>query len=86
MFRRDIETVCRDLELGFTADTLLPPSHRGRVTLGEFSAYFAQLPDTAVWPPGDTGTSDSSASSGDTGGEKPEQSPLITRWVILSRF
>jgi len=49
IWRRDIETVCRDLDLGYTADTLLPNTHRGRVTFQEFQKYFAKLPDSVVF-------------------------------------
>ena len=51
-FRRDLETLCRDLDLGYTADSVLPNDHRGRVTLPEFQKYFSRLPSSLIWTPG----------------------------------
>lgn len=63
--RRDLESLCRDLDLGYTADAILPNDHRGRVTYGEFQRYFGRLPDSLVWP---AASSDSSVySTGVTG-------------------
>ncbi len=47
--RGDLERVCRNLDLGFTADALIPNEHRGRLNLLEFQRYFARLPDSIIF-------------------------------------
>ncbi len=48
-WRGDLERVCRNLDLGFTADALIPNEHRGRLNLLEFQRYFARLPDSIIF-------------------------------------
>jgi hypothetical protein len=54
-----VERVCREWDLGFTADSLIPPEHRGRVTFLEFQRYFSRLPDAVVF--NETSTTSSSS-------------------------
>jgi len=49
IWRRDLETLCRELDLGYTADAILPNDHRGRVTYLEFQSYFKRLPETLLY-------------------------------------
>jgi hypothetical protein len=61
-----LERVCRNLDLGFTADALIPNEHRGRLNLLEFQRYFARLPDSIIFNETSTSSYESLKKKGET--------------------
>ena len=61
-FRRDLEVVCRELDLGFSVDNILPSHHRGRITFAEFQKYITHLPDSIIYQSSSSGGSSGSSS------------------------
>ena len=47
--RRDLELVCKELDLGFTADAIIPNDHRGRVSFLQFQNFFSKLPNSVIF-------------------------------------